>query len=232
MNSRYYRNTMVILVFLVATPQSLAVQLLLNPKSLKEISFESIPKTKYEFSKEAIKISVQQSSSALVMPLEKVVTINKISFFWKLDGEVKTSSAEHESTKSGDDFPLRVGLCVYGPKPLIPFFAPAWVKKIRDILIHPSDQMTYLVAGSKHRPLDEWKSPYSNSMNQISLPDTPLKEGWREVNYHLKKDLRIVAIWIMADGDNTKSSFTTYLKNLMISKTETALPKTQASPSQ
>jgi len=221
-----FLSTLTILILLVFSNSSYAAEEIpLDLKSFHEINFDGIKKTKYQFSKNTLEMTVNKSSSALVLPLKKITTLERVSFLWKTKGQIKTKSAKHETTKSGDDFPLRIGLCISGKAPMVPFFAPAWIKKIKNILFHPSDHMEYLIAGSKHQPLSSWKSPYSSSMRYIALPNKLQSDGWNLVDHKFKKEIIITALWVMADGDNTKSTFTTYLKNLFITKKAIVSPK-------
>lgn len=159
---------------------------------------------------------VRYSASALIYAFDRPRKISEVSFVWKPEGFIKTMSYKQETTKKGDDFYLRIGLILSGPKPFIPFFAPAWVKAIRGALKLPSDKMIYLTAGAWAKPGTIWPSPYTDSMTNISVGSQDLKYNWRRSTYKPKKPLTVVGIWIMADGDNTGSKFTTKLKSLTL----------------
>ena len=103
-----------------------------------------------------------------------------------------------------------------GEAPLVPFFAPAWIKKTRDILKLPSNLMIYLGLGSLSAPGSRWNSPYSDSILSIATPSQPLKDGWQRAAITLEKPYDIAGLWLFADGDNSKSQFTTKIRDLTL----------------
>ena len=99
---------------------------------------------------------------------------------------------------------------------MVPWFAPAWVKMVRDHLILPSDRLVYLVAGARSQAGSRWKSPYSDSIETIAVASRPGANGWQHVHFRLQRPIKAVGLWIMADGDNSTSSFVTSLRRLRL----------------
>lgn len=182
----------------------------LDVSRFKHIQFKGVPATVYENQKmngsQILRMKVASSSSFLVLPFESPKTISSFKVLWNLKGSTKVQNHEEEIRKSGDDFPLRIGFALFGPKPWIPFLAPTWVKLLGDSLKHPSDQLIYYVLGSRAKNLDQWVSPYSASMKYIALNSV---EGspWKSTQHKLSPPLKVVGVWIMADGDQKSSSF-------------------------
>ena len=187
----------------------------LNPSQWKEIPFEKKEPTLYSYDQKVLTCRVQSSAKALIFPFQKMKQPKQLQWSWSLEGNMKTESVEQEQSKSGDDFPLRVGLILSGEEPFIPFFAPTWIKMIRSALTLPSDKMVYYVAGSKAKPGTEWKSPYSKGISMKAVDSVPQQNGW----FHVSQDVegsKVVGIWLMADGDDSKSSFVVKVKDLVL----------------
>ncbi len=182
---------------------------------LKPVTFSGIPPTRYTNEGPVLVASVEASSSFLLLPFAKAESVRAVQFAWKPDGGPQVNDAAHEASKAGDDAALRVGLILAGSAPLVPFFAPSWIKAVRDSLLLPSDELVYLVVGAKHAPGETWPSPYSSSITYRAVGDTPLAEGWRQARVVLPQAVDVVGVWLMADGDGTKARFTTRLKDLV-----------------
>ena len=156
-------------LFLVAASSALAGPISLDPAKFKHITFEDITPTIYAKDGTALKMTVKSSSSLFLMPFETVTNVSKIKFKWKSEGTLKVSSAKAEETKDGDDGRLRIALIISGDAPTVPFFAPGWVKAIRDSMKLPGDEITYIAVGSNHKPGSVWENPYSDSMKMLSV---------------------------------------------------------------
>ena len=209
------RSFVSILILFVSTV-ALGEGYSLDPAKYKHITFEDIPQTKYSAAGAAMRMEVKKSSSFMLQPFSAKKKVSRLKFMWKSTGNLQVKSAEQEKEKDGDDSRLRIGLVLAGDAPTVPFFAPAWIKAIRDTMKLPSDKMVYLTMGAKNKPGTVWESPYSDSMELRALASKPEKDGWNAVDHKLAKPLDVVALWIMADGDNTESSFVTELKDLNI----------------
>ncbi|SME95805.1 DUF3047 domain-containing protein [Pseudobacteriovorax antillogorgiicola] len=189
----------------------------LSPSEFEHITFDDIPPTKYRLEKpDTLVAEVKQSSSILLKPFAKVQSIQKVQVLWQSSGQLKLKDTSHEKKKSGDDALFRIGLILSGEAPMVPFFAPAWVKKSRDVLKLASDRMLYLVVGSPSAPGSRWESPYSSSIESLVMESKPSAEGWQAAEVSFEKPLKVVGLWLFADGDDTKSEFTSRLKDLKL----------------
>lgn len=109
------------------------------------------------------------------------------------------------------------GLILSGQPELIPeALLPRWVRQVRKTLKHPSDQMIYLIPDARHAPGEAWRSPYNANISMISVSSQPIDDGWQQAVYRLATPQQTVGLWIMADGDNTASVFSSQLRNLVI----------------
>ena len=186
----------------------------LDSASFHHITFKDIPPTKYEFAGDHATMAVTKSASAMVQSFPTVRTVTAMQFEWRGTGTVGVLDARHEQTKRGDDARLRIGLMLEGKKPTVPFFAPAWIKAVDAVMKLPAERLQYYVVDAKAAPGSEWDSPYASSIVNLALASTPDKDGWNKVRYKLPGSVTIVGIWLMADGDDTGSTFTTELRAL------------------
>jgi hypothetical protein len=180
------------------------------------IVFKRIEPNNFHIKKDHLTIEVNKSASFLLLPFEEIKHINSISLQWKKQGKINVRDAQHEETREGDDAYLRMGLVIAGNPIFDNPLAPKWVKQVRETLYHPSDNMIYLVAGSQHESGQYWESPYSKNVKIIAMGSEKQKDGWYFSEYTLENNQPVVGLWIMADGDNTQSSFTTNLKALKL----------------
>ena len=127
------------------------------------------------------------------------------------------SSVEHEKSRKGDDAWLRVGLILEGEPGDVPeALLPRWMRQVRKTLRHPSNRMIYLLPGALHAPGTRWKSPFSDDVDMVSVSSSPAGNGWKQVEHEFPETQRTVGLWIMADGDNTNSVFSSQLRKLAI----------------
>lgn len=193
---------------------TLAMAVALGPSGFRHIRFDDLPPVAYSQENGALKIEVDAASSFLLQPFDAPKTVKAIRFEWKSDGALGVKDAAMQERKDGDDARLRIGLILAGQSPMIPFFAPAWIKAIRDHMKHPAGQIRFVLAGTAMPPNSSWPSPYNGDMRLAAAEERPLADGWKEGRFALPQSEQVVGLWIMADGDNTKSKFTTWLKAL------------------
>ena len=188
----------------------------LTPESFEHIQFKRITPSKYTFDSGVLKADVDGSSSILMMPFESVKTVNQVNFEWRSSGMPEVKDAEYEATKQGDDAVVKVGLLLKADETSFNPFAPKWLKRVNELLVFPSENMVYLVADAKHAVGDDWISPYNKRILMVPVSSKQGDDDWYKSVHQLEQPLEVVAIWIMADGDNTNSQFTSYIKNLHI----------------
>ena len=125
-------------------------------------------------------------------------------------------SFDQLKSKAGDDAVIRIGLIKSGEAPMIPFFAPVWIKAIKEHMKLPGAEMQYLIAGGPAAPGATWVSPYTSSMSMLQVQSTSEADGWHLAQHTFAEPLKIVGLWLMSDGDGAKSSFVVSLKDLEV----------------
>lgn len=207
-----------LLLILTLYPKETKADTLLSATHFKEISFSELPKTRYQFDGEFLRIGVRASSSFLLYPFSEVKTVDGFKLAWRKTGKLNVSSSAIEQSKKGDDFYLRIGFLLSGKAPIIPFFAPSWSKAVANHLKLPSERIVYYVVDAKTPVGQSWLSPYSDSITYLSV-DGEKREGWEWVDVSFDKPAKVVGLWLMADGDNSRSHFEVEVKKLEL-KTE------------
>ncbi len=182
----------------------------------KHITFEKVSPTRYSEKEGVISAEVVSSSSFLLKPFPAIKQIRKIKWRWKMSGDFRVRSLDELKTKAGDDAVLRVGLIKSGNAPMVPFFAPAWIKAIQSQMKLSGTEMQYLVVGGPAAPGSAWVSPYTNSMNMRQVQSTIEADGWNLAEYTFPEPIMVVGLWIMSDGDGTQSRFVVSLKDLEV----------------
>jgi hypothetical protein len=80
----------------------------------------------------------------------------------------------------------------------------------------PSEKMINLVVAAKHASGEQWPNPYNKRVTTIAVGSVSSGQGWMKASYQFAQPVDVVGLWLMADGDNTSSSFSTYIKNISI----------------
>lgn len=200
----------------LATSAAPAQNIDLSLQRFQHVTFKNIPPTHFENEGSTLVLSVNKSSSFLLLPFQDPQTVRTVAFSWRGSGIVQVADANIEQTKQGDDGRLRIGLLLVGKPPMIPFLAPSWIKTVRDIMKVPSDRIIYLAVETKNPPPTQWRSPHSSDIEIRAIPSTPTADGWWQSQITFEKSLSVAGLWITADGDNTGSTFKTWLKDLVL----------------
>ena len=204
-----------LLLLVMGWPLSVpAQQLDLALPLYKHIQFSRITPSHFSNRGQDLVINVEKSSSALLYAFMRPQEISEVSFLWKSNGKLNIKSKKQEASRAGDDSYFRLGLFIQGGAVEVPFFAPNWIKKARNHLKLPTDKILYLSVGAKHPAGEMWVSPYSKSIKLLSVKSVAAGNGFRRAYVKFDMPIRVVGLWLMADGDNTGSRFATTVRGL------------------
>jgi hypothetical protein len=204
-------------LLLLYSAQSSAEPITPDNYVFEHIHFKRIKPNIVAFNNDVIQFQVNKSASFVLVAFDDIKTVHRVSFAWQAKGMLNKDNVEQEKTRKGDDAWIRVGLIISGePEPVPEALLPRWSRQVRSTLRHPSDRMLYLVPAAMHAPGTSWKSPYSANIDMISVASTGTGGDWQQVNHQFSQPQRLVGLWLMADGDNTDSVFSSRLKNLVI----------------
>lgn len=188
----------------------------LQVTAFRHIKMGDLPPTHYRNIGAALAMNVRSSASFLLLPFKQQRLVQGVNFRWRAAGTRRVNNAASEESKNGDDYRLRIGLLLAGKEAPIPLLAPGWVKAVRTHLTLPCDRIRFLVVGSHHMPGTVWKSPYHDSIEYLAVSSKTGRDGSAHASIDWPNPLRVVGIWLMADGDNSDSSFETVLEELSL----------------
>lgn len=188
----------------------------LQAENFEHIQFKKIQASKHSYDKGVLKIEVDDSASFLMLPFDTVKNIKKVSFEWRSEGAPLIKNAQHELKRSGDDAVFKLGILLKSNDESINPFVPSWLKQVRQQLKFPSEEMIYLVAAAKHAPGEHWVNPYNKRITMISVASQGDESGWQKSSYMFDKSQDAVALWLMADGDNTHATFNVSIRNIVL----------------
>ena len=196
---------------------STVINLKLSEELFTPINFKRIKPNHCIFRDNRIIVKVDQSASFLLFPFERITNIKRVQFDWKSEGLLNVEDAVHEASKQGDDAFIRVGLILKSKSDFIDLFgSPQWIRKAAEVLNHSADRVVFLLPGARNTPGRRWKNPFSKKVEMISIPSKEFESGWKNSEFQFESPQQTVGLMIMADGDNTESSFVSEIQNLMI----------------
>ena len=182
------------------------------------LHYKNIPANKTTFSKSGLEISVRDSASPLVYPLEKPLLITRVRVKAKLEGTLEVNPARQEE-KGSDDYVLRIGLVVPGERKLT-FVqrktAPDWIKalfKLAPAGTGISRVQFFNVAAAKDQIGKTRQHPASDLLHE-KVVAVPGPNGVLDFSFSLDQPIETLAIWISSDGDDTKSQYRVQLRQL------------------
>lgn len=188
----------------------------LQEDALEHIQFKKIKANNFSYRDKQLQIEVDDSASILMLPFKTVKPVSRVSFQWRSEGTPFIRDAQHESERSGDDAVFKLGLLLQAEDDFFNPFAASWLKQVKEKLHYPSENMIYLVANAKHKPNESWLSPYNKRVMMVSVAGQSDDAGWQQASYQFENAQQVVALWLMADGDNTHTSFNVSIKNIVL----------------
>lgn len=188
----------------------------LTSGDFEHIQFSRKKSNIYQYQNGVLIIRVDDSASFLMQAFDKVKHVEAVSFEWQSQGQPAIESIEHEKQRSGDDAIFKLGLLIESNEVQTDFFLPPWMRRVNDLLKFSSEEMFFMVAGAKHTAGQTWPGPYNRRITMIAMNNAALGLGWNKARYQFSEPVRVVAIWLMADGDNTHSTFVSRVRNIVI----------------
>lgn len=190
----------------------------LTEGDFEHIQFRSKNSTAYSYHKNdnGLLINVDNSASFLMQAYAAVKAVQQVSFEWKSEGLPAIKNATQESQRQGDDAVFKLGLLIETPDAISDVLFISWMRRVDSLLKFPSEKMFFLVADAKHAAGQHWPGPYNSRVTMIAMHNIDGEQGWHKASYQFPEPVKVVAIWLMADGDDTASSFTVHIKNIRI----------------
>jgi hypothetical protein len=183
------------------------------------LSFDGTGLNEVASSEEGVEIAVSNSASALLFVFPKSREIGEFAVAGAIEGTQKQiAGANWENAP--DDALLRVGVIETGDRKLNPLeriAALRWVKELESMLDGGSEGI-----GKTHcfhlLPEEEWigesREKPSISLFHETVVATPSDTGAFAWTNKFVEPVKARGFWVIADGDNMQSQFTTTIKEL------------------
>ena len=180
-----------------------------------------LSQTRSRFSEKGVEISVSNSASALLFVFPEPREISEFSVAGAIEGTLK-QIAETNWEDAPDDALLRVGVIETGERKLSALeriAAPRWVKELEGMLEGSSEGI-----GKIHcfhlLPQKEWigesRDNPSISLFHETVVAAPSRYRAFEWTSTFTAPVKAHGFWVIADGDNTESRFTTTITELAV----------------
>lgn len=183
------------------------------------LQFRNIPPIQSSVKGGKITLEVKSSAGGLVRRLPKDTRVKSLVVTGSVKGGLKVDAGRLWE-KGQDDAFLRVGLIVGGGRSLGTLerlMAPAWICTMDDVLCAdgraPSAIRNHLLV-----PHAAWIGKQRPNPHMKQLVDhiaaTPGADGRFTMRVDLPETLELVGLWLMADGDDSGSTFTVVVDSL------------------
>lgn len=193
-----------------------------TPADWQSLQFRRIPPIETQLTEGRLTLKVQSSAGGLVRQLPKGTRVQSLIVTGSVEGELKVD-ADRLWQKGHEDAYLRVGLIVAGGRPLgrlERLIAPAWIVTLDEVLCAdgraPSAIHNQLLV-----PHAAWIGQQRPNPHMAQLVDhmvaTPDANGRFTLRVDLPEALELVGLWLMADGDDSGSTFTVTVDSLELS---------------
>lgn len=192
-----------------------------DAKDWQVLEYKSIPNHQVHFGRDGMTIMVKKSASPIVFPLPQMKTVTDVIVSGEIKGQLNRPGALIQGEKGYDDFRLRIGLVVEGSETL-PFWkrwtTPKWVRTLFDLAPKGTgiDRIWFLNMVDDKKLLGQGRTHVLSRLIYEDFVWYKPNEGRFSFEHKLKQPMRVAALWISVDGDDTKSSFTIKLKKLRI----------------
>lgn len=184
------------------------------------LEYNRLDANQVTFTDQGMTVTVDQSASPIIYPLDHPKTVTGVTVTGNLSNLLNLPAAS-QGQKGSDDFSLKIGLVVAGDKTLNAvqkLFSAKWVRKLYDLAPEGSgvDRIYFLNAVQNEGLLGQQRQhPMSDLIyeNNVWLLD---KKGDFTLTYKLENPEKVIAVWLSIDGDDTQSSYTTTIRNLLL----------------
>ncbi|RPJ78692.1 MAG: hypothetical protein EHM20_03335 [Alphaproteobacteria bacterium] len=183
-----------------------------NQAEWKSLEYSKIRPNKVEYSNgmnSSLKLNIDHSASPPIYKLDKALLVKSLSFKGKIAGRLNFQQKIQGET-GADDFSVRVGVVIEGNKTLNfmqKMITPRWIKELYSLGNGNTgiDRIEFFNISNSKLTWQQRIHPLSDLIkeNIVAVMDT----GDFEVKYNFDKSVKVVAIWVSSDGDDTKSKY-------------------------
>lgn len=173
-------------------------------------------------------IGVNNSAAPAVFPLTNELNVTELRVRGKISGSLKVPPAK-QGEKGYDDYTLRVGMVEPGTRTLSwweKLAAAGWVKKLFSLAPPGTGigKIHFFNVGTASAQIGRKQMYSSNGLMEQTVVAVPNIDGSFNFTNRFNKPLKVIAIWISCDGDDTQSSFAVTLKQVTCKTSATGEP--------
>jgi hypothetical protein len=170
------------------------------------------------FSESGLEISVRHSAMPLLCPLPQPVRVNSIHVKGRIIGSIGVT-AEKQGKKGYDDYSLRVGLVEPGATTLTVRERRAAADRVKALFdLAPAGRgitkVHFLNLGVDRSEIGWARQHPLSKLLEEEVVAAPQSDGSFDFVHVFNPPMEVCAVWISADGDDTKSSFQTIINQL------------------
>lgn len=204
-------------ISLRTTTQTLCVPL--NEKRRwRALQYDNRSPHTLRFSESGLEVFVRRSAMPLFYPMPQAVRVHSIHVRGRIIGRIEVTP-EKQGKKGYDDYSLRVGLVEPGTTTLTARerqAATGWVNALFDLA--PAGRgitkVHFLNLGVDRSEIGRTRQHPMSKLLEEEVVAAPQSDGSFDFVRVFNPSAEVCAIWISADGDDTKSSFQTIINQL------------------
>ena len=212
------------------TQRALAAVVLFIPltsdRGWQVLTYRNIPPHVAQFREEGLRINVKRSASPIIYPLPTSVRVRRLRVRGRIEG-VLSVDAGVQGQRGFDDYALRLGLVEEGSRRLGVLerrFAPEWVRRLFSLARSGSgiSQVRFFNLGVASEQIGQARSHPLSALLHEQVVAVPSADGRFDFSVSFEAPIPTVAVWISADGDDTKSVYVITLQAIELESTEAA----------
>ena len=195
----------------------IAIPLKMN-SGWQNLKFSHIPQNQLNFSSEGMQIKINKSSSPVILPLSKSSIVKAFKVDLEFNGQMQSADG-----KWPEDAYLRVGFVVPGQRRLgvmERLVAADWVKQLFRLAPDGAgvDKIYFynLVSDAKYLNQRRILPGSKDLLEERIVAEKPPSSQTMTFAYSFAKPLKVLALWLSSDGDDTGSQFDLLIKNLSL----------------
>lgn len=178
------------------------------------LKFNKIKGNQVTFSKNKLRIEVQESAGPVVHKLPQVLSLSGFRVKGHLSGIKAVESGEFD-----EDSILRVGIVAEGKQTLSGprrWIAADWVKKLFQLAPAGAgiDRIHFFAITNRPNLVGKHRLNPKSELITETIALGFVKEGDFDFSYRFKESVRAVGLWLSVDGDDSKSNFSTILTSI------------------
>lgn len=187
---------------------SAATTLLSTPEGWESARFDGVAPNQIDFGRGGMTISVESSASPVFHLYSSPQQVSSLSVSGRVEGTLDFEAADDWP----DDALLRVGIVVAAPEParrLSLLAAPGWVRELNKRL-RAMDRGVETIRTFHVMPKEEWVGRTRINPNVDVFQETVATAPGGDGRFAIEESfapVEVLGIWVLADGDDTDSSF-------------------------